>query len=305
NQIAYTNQQQPHFDKDLVPTDDRVKIGMSNFILALEKKQKEPIYQLILGRLKFVRKGKEHLNTESSVPKVGGGRGKGIMSRKNVDADVQNQKKKDKEEEHHLHERHTSLIIDREEYLEAEMIRFSKKNPKGPGEGSIMIPDTHVDSDHEDSSESSLWSVGEGERDDEEVEVISDDERTKTDVSDTVRKEQAAKDQELIHKNVMKQPEVPPTVLVAPSKTTQSRKLKSPQSKAKKVIKKPMKPEKKVDAKVVLQRLMKLKKKFDAISKIDHTDAIEKSFKADVDAMSKKILMKVVPDFVKIKQEHV
>nr|GFA36163.1 hypothetical protein [Tanacetum cinerariifolium] len=274
-----------------------------------------------LGRLKFVRKGKEHLNTESSVPKVGGGRGKGIMSRKNVDADVQNQKKKDKveqmvvsislndaevqEEEHHLHERHTSLIIDREEYLEAEMIRFSKKNPKGPGEGSIMIPDTHVDSDHEDSSESSLWSVGEGERDDEEVEVISDDERTKTDVSDTVRKEQAAKDQELIHKNVMKQPEVPPTVLVAPSKTTQSRKLKSPQSKAKKVIKKPMKPEKKVDAKVVLQRLMKLKKKFDAISKIDHTDAIEKSFKADVDAMSKKILMKVVPDFVKIKQEHV
>ncbi|GKA71696.1 hypothetical protein Tco_0777835 [Tanacetum coccineum] len=50
-------------------------------------------------------------------------------------------------------------------------------------------------------------------------------------------------------------------------------------------------------SKTILQRLVELEKKVDAMSKVDHTDAIEKSVKAHVDAMSKKELLKVVPDF--------
>ncbi|GJU02198.1 hypothetical protein Tco_1112536 [Tanacetum coccineum] len=50
-------------------------------------------------------------------------------------------------------------------------------------------------------------------------------------------------------------------------------------------------------SKTILQRLVELEKKVDAMSKVDHTDVIEKSVKAHVDAMSKKELPKVVPDF--------
>ncbi|GKA40305.1 hypothetical protein Tco_0732898 [Tanacetum coccineum] len=50
-------------------------------------------------------------------------------------------------------------------------------------------------------------------------------------------------------------------------------------------------------SKTILQRLVELEKKVDAMSKVDHTDAIENSTKTHVDAMSKKELRKVVPDF--------
>ncbi|GKA24485.1 retrovirus-related pol polyprotein from transposon TNT 1-94 [Tanacetum coccineum] len=51
------------------------------------------------------------------------------------------------------------------------------------------------------------------------------------------------------------------------------------------------------DEEFFLQRLVELEKKVDAMSKVDHTDAIEKSVKAHVNAMPKKELPKVVPDF--------
>ncbi|GKA62802.1 hypothetical protein Tco_0762321 [Tanacetum coccineum] len=85
-----------------------------------------------------------------------------------------------------------------------------------------------------------------------------------------------------------------------PAKTTQSPKSKSSQSKTKIILKKPLKPEKKVDAETVLKRLMKIEKKVDAMSKVDHTATIDKLVQAHL----KNVLPKVVPYFGKIKQEH-
>ncbi|GJX70801.1 hypothetical protein Tco_0307972 [Tanacetum coccineum] len=96
-------------------------------------------------------------------------------------------------------------------------------------------------------------------------------------------------------------PLVDTVVTILPEKTTHSPKQQPPQSKTKIIIKKPKQSEEKVDAEDVLQRLMKLEKKVEAMSKIDHTKAIDKSVQAHL----KKVLLKDVPDFGKIKQEKV
>ncbi|GJX71140.1 hypothetical protein Tco_0308311 [Tanacetum coccineum] len=59
------------------------------------------------------------------------------------------------------------------------------------------------------------------------------------------------------------------------------------------------KPEAQVDSDVILKRLRRLEKKVEALSKIDHTEAIDKSMQAHL----KNVLPKEVPDFGKKKQE--
>nr|GEX80332.1 hypothetical protein [Tanacetum cinerariifolium] len=312
--------------KELLPYSRFTKIIINHILSKHNNLSKRPEswthtieYDSVLGNLKFVRKGEGHpkygtsipdvmmsdtirnsahymkylansTGTESSVPTVGKRQGKGSMSKKDA---VRSKSRR-------LHERHTSLVISREVTQEAdkgaddhpkkklkgvatecdvaqsllklkEVIKATrneyilKKIPKGPGEG-----DTPVDYDHDKSN----WGS------DEEVEVISHDERTETETD--------------VSENAI----VDTVMSTSPAKTTQSPKPKSPQSKTKKLLKKPMKPEKKVDVKAVLQRLMKLEKKVDAMSKVHHTDAIEKSVKAHLMKESPK----VVPDFDKIKQ---
>ncbi|GJX24379.1 hypothetical protein Tco_0228824 [Tanacetum coccineum] len=98
---------------------------------------------------------------------------------------------------------------------------------------------------------------------------------------------------------VQENPLVDKIVTMFPKKTSHSLKQQPQQSKSKINIKKHKKPEEKVDVDVVLKRLIKLKKKVDAMSKVDHTETINKSFQAHF----KKVLPKDVPDFGKVKQE--
>ncbi|GJW45383.1 hypothetical protein Tco_0074182 [Tanacetum coccineum] len=50
--MAQENQQQDHADEELVLINDQVRIGLSNFRIALEKKQPYLIYRLCLAILK-------------------------------------------------------------------------------------------------------------------------------------------------------------------------------------------------------------------------------------------------------------
>ncbi|GKC27136.1 hypothetical protein Tco_1034430, partial [Tanacetum coccineum] len=241
-------------------------------------------YDAVVGKLRFVRKGEEHPKYGMSIPdvmmsdtirnsahyakylarstgtqsSVRRRRGKGTMSRKNVEVKVHTKKTKDR-----VPRRNRCITIpdnivkDRDDVVEHDDVAESllnlmkvvktsrneyilKKIPKGPGEGSKVASDTPIDSDHKDTSDKSNWGSDEEQlvtSDDEEVKVISEDERTET----IKRKNDSSK--------------------------------------------------------TVLQRLMELEKKVDAMSKVDHTDAIENSTKTHVDSMSKKELRKVVPDF--------
>ncbi|GJV55731.1 hypothetical protein Tco_1456736 [Tanacetum coccineum] len=251
-------------------------------------------------------------------------------------------------EEHRLNERHSSLVIGEEVNIETDegthehsttklkgfenvsnttqflldMKKASKasrneytlqQRPEGPGEGSSVVLETPDDQNK------------------------SDNERTKTDNFDDARKEQEAKDQDLVEENVIEQTTIPPSspshtlsyakygnqllyenvvismndILQDPIETQTQSMVDVPIQEDNPVVqetqlvdvviilKKLKKPEEKVDAKGVLKRLMKLEKKVEAMSKIDHTKEIDKSVQAHI----KNVLPKAVPDFGKIKQE--
>nr|GFA99881.1 hypothetical protein [Tanacetum cinerariifolium] len=245
----------------------------------------------VLGMLKFVNKGEDHpkygmsipdvmmsdtirnsahyakylarsTGTQSSVP-TRRRRGKGTISRKNVEVKVHTKKTKDRvrrrnryitiadnvvkdpdhaielavstsldeaetlEEERRLHERHASLLDDHQ-----------KKKLKGVATEPDDVAQSLLNLRKVVTSDKSNWGS------DEEQLVTIDDEQ------------------------VMK------------------------------LLKDHLAIKRKNDSsKTILQRLVELEKKVDAMSKVDHTDIIEKSVKAHVDAMSKKELPKVVPDF--------
>ncbi|GJV97078.1 hypothetical protein Tco_1548655 [Tanacetum coccineum] len=203
-------------------------------------------YDAVVGKLRFVRKGEEHpkygmsipdvmmsdtirnsahyakylarsTGTQSSVP-TRRRRGKGTMSRKNVEVKVHTKKTKDR-----VPRRNRCITIpdnivkDRDDVVEHDDVAESLLNLMK------LLGDLYEET------------VSDGVC--EDVKVISEDERTET----IKRKNDSSK--------------------------------------------------------TVLQRLMELEKKVDAMSKVDHTDAIENSTKTHVDAMSKKELRKVVPDF--------
>ncbi|GJX25236.1 hypothetical protein Tco_0231532 [Tanacetum coccineum] len=246
----------------------------------------------VLGKLKFVNKGEDHpkygmsipdvmmsdtirnsahyakylarsTGTQSSVP-TRRRRGKGTISRKNVEVKVHTKKAKDRvrrrnrsitiadnvvkdpdhaielavsmsldeaetlEEERRLHKRHASLLDDHQ-----------KKKLKGVATEPDDVAQSLLNLRKVVTSDKSNWGS-----DEEEQLVTIDDEE------------------------VMK------------------------------LLKDHLAIKRKNDSsKTILQRLVELEKKVDAMSKVDHTDAIEKSVKAHVDAMSKKELPKVVPDF--------
>ncbi|GJR10377.1 hypothetical protein Tco_0793029 [Tanacetum coccineum] len=181
------------------------------------------------------------------------------------------------EEERHLNERHSSLVIGR---------------------------DVNMEIDEETHDHSTMKLKG--------VEYKYNDERTETDNSDDdARKKKAEKIQVLVPKLEKKKPKVPPPSPNPVKTETQSMvdvpmhednpvspKPQLPQSKTKIIIKKPKQSEEKVDVEVVLKRLMKLEKKVEAMSKIDHTEAIDKFVQAHL----KKVLSKSIPDFDSLKE---
>ncbi|GJX63954.1 hypothetical protein Tco_0298297 [Tanacetum coccineum] len=98
---------------------------------------------------------------------------------------------------------------------------------------------------------------------------------------------------------VRENPLVDAIVTMFLEKTTHSPKQQPQKCKPKIVIKKHKKPKEKADVDVVFKRLIKLEKKVKAMSKVDHTETINKS----VQARLKKVLPKSVLDFGKVKQE--
>ncbi|GKD26017.1 hypothetical protein Tco_1232231, partial [Tanacetum coccineum] len=121
-------------------------------------------------------------------------------------------------------------------------------------------------------------------------------------LQDTVETETQSMVDVPIHQDnlaVQQTPLVDAIVSILLENTTHSPKPQPPQSKTKIILKKPNKPDEKVNAEAILKRLMKLVKKVEAMSKIDHTKAIDKSVQAHL----KNVLPKAVSDFGKIKQE--
>ncbi|GJZ18190.1 hypothetical protein Tco_0554313, partial [Tanacetum coccineum] len=111
----------------------------------------------------------------------------------------------------------------------------------------------------------------------------------------------------LIHQEdpvVQRPPLVDTIISIIPEKKTTSPKPQPPQtqpkqSKTKLILKKSKKPKKQVDDDVILKRVTRLEKKVEATSKIDHSEAINKSVQAHL----KKVLPTYASDFSKIKQE--
>ncbi|GJW58115.1 hypothetical protein Tco_0104846 [Tanacetum coccineum] len=283
----------------------------------------------VLGNLKFINKGEEHLKYGMAVleemmsdtikasssylnymaKSLGTQSGKGQGKRLNTKKDVESEEfvdsksleetKADKEKIC-LNERHSSLVIGREENKEidegtldhstmklkgvenvssvAQYLLDMKKatkaskndyilqqHPKGAGDGSSMIPDTP--NDPTDSSTSSHSG--------------SDDE---TPLVDTI-------------------------VKILPEKTTHSPKPQPPQSKTKIIIKTPKQSEEKVNVEVVLKSLMKLEKKVATMSKIDHIEEIKISIQANVINEVKNQMLKFLPkavfEYVQPKMERI
>ncbi|GJY34063.1 hypothetical protein Tco_0418532 [Tanacetum coccineum] len=94
---------------------------------------------------------------------------------------------------------------------------------------------------------------------------------------------------------VQENPLVDAIVTMFLEKTTHSPKQQPQKCKPKIVIKKHKKPKEKADVDVVFKRLIKLEKKVKAMSKVDHTETINKS----VQARLKKVLTKICSDLCK------
>ncbi|GJY29632.1 hypothetical protein Tco_0405399 [Tanacetum coccineum] len=111
----------------------------------------------------------------------------------------------------------------------------------------------------------------------------------------------------LVHQEdsvIQRPPLVDTVILMIPEKTTPTPKQQPPQtqpkqSKTKLIFKKSKKLEDQVDIDVILKRLTRLETKVEEMSKIDHSEAINKS----VQAQLKKVLQTVVPNFGNVIQE--
>ncbi|GKE12485.1 hypothetical protein Tco_1416036, partial [Tanacetum coccineum] len=286
----------------------------------------------VLGNLKFVNKGEEHPIYGMAILKEM----MSDTIKKGIEVVVQKKETiretKVDEEERQLNERHSSLVIGREVNKETDegtpvyttmklkgvknvsctiqflldMKKASKESknkyilqqcPKGPGEGSSVVPDTPDDQSDSFGSSHSGSDDEEGflQTNDKELKDKSDNERIETDKShEDAGKKKDEKIQVLVPELEKKKPEVPPP---SPSQTLSSAEYGNQLLNDNVHIS--MNDilcstfTKKVDAGVVLQRLMKLEKKVEEMSKNDHTKAIDKSVQAHL----MKVLLKDVPNF--------
>ncbi|GKE76176.1 hypothetical protein Tco_1542296 [Tanacetum coccineum] len=171
---------------------------------------------------------------------------------------------------------------------------------------SMLTGSTVVD----DTFDNSNWGS-----DNEEVEVLSsDDERTKTDgsekagdeiateenIRDEKSEDEKVEEEKAEHEKAAEEEEVieeqagdEQTKFITTHSPKQLQKCKP-----KIVIKKHKKPKEKADVDVVFKRLINLEKKVEAMSKVDHTEIINKS----VQARLKKVLPKSVLEFGRVKQ---
>nr|GEU33796.1 hypothetical protein [Tanacetum cinerariifolium] len=172
--------QQDHLDDELVPIDDQVQTGLSNYKITLEKSQPDLIYKICLASedyLNYLAK-----STRTQLVKVKG-KGKGLITKKGVEVVVEmvrtpkkrrseivieetgqseevadtedSEETEDDEEEPQLtRRRQTGVFIVRKASKEDFIL---KQCSKGPGEGSSMAPeilDGPSDSFSSSSSES-------------------------------------------------------------------------------------------------------------------------------------------------------
>ncbi|GJR50367.1 reverse transcriptase domain-containing protein [Tanacetum coccineum] len=119
-------QQQDHLDEELVPVNDQVRIGLSNFRIALEKQQPYVIYKLFIGNLKFANKGEKDPIYGMAIPKEMMSdeiqasadysnyleKYMGTQLVKEEVADIVDSEETD-EHEVHLNKRHTGIVIGR------------------------------------------------------------------------------------------------------------------------------------------------------------------------------------------------
>ncbi|GJR91184.1 retrovirus-related pol polyprotein from transposon TNT 1-94 [Tanacetum coccineum] len=271
--------QQPRSDEELVPINDRVKIGISNWTIAPETKQKEPIYQLTVDILKQCSFFNAFTKT-ADVPEIY------MQQFWHTTCRQSNAKKKEllpyprftKVIINHILSKHNTLskrpeswthtIKDDAVSWEVEVVHKERPPKVRPCTTQVYLTRRRgVDPDHAIELAVSM-SLDEAETPEEERRLH----KRHASLLDDHQKKKL--------KGVATEPDDVAQSLLNLRKVVTSDKSNWGS-----------------DEEFFLQRLVELEKKVDAMSKVDHTDAIEKSVKAHVDAMSKKELLKVVPDF--------
>ncbi|GJW02363.1 hypothetical protein Tco_1561219 [Tanacetum coccineum] len=251
----------------------------------------------------------DYLNymAKSTNPQSAKGRGKGLLTKDGIKVNVKKKTKKirvpRKKRTKTIFKETTQFeeLVDSENLEETEATDEERRLNERHighviGEGSSVIPETP--DDQSDSSVSSLSGSDDEEgflqTDEEELKDKSDDKRTETDNSDDdVGKKKAEKIQVLALELEKKKPEVPP---LRPSQTLSSTEYGNQLLNDNFDI---LMHDILQDLVKTETQLMKLEKKVKAMSKIDHIEAIDKSVQAHL----KKVLLKAVYDFGKIKQE--